>query len=114
MSKMKDFANEMRMTSNFRKMLELAMEDTGMELDTDQLDTLAEMMVSHFDEFTEKFLMGLHQKDEEKAWIIADEIAGDKDTPITLLYECSMELVVLILANQAMLFASLGGLDENK
>jgi len=114
MSNMKDFANNMRMTSNFRKMLEFAVEDTGMDLEPEQLDTLADMMVEHFDDFTEKFLMGLHQKNEELAWAVAKDLAGEDDTPVTLLYESAMELIILVLANQAMLFASLGGLDENK
>ena len=108
---MKDFANNMRMTSNFRKMIELAAEEVKMELSTQQLDKLADMMVEHFDPFTERFLMALHEKDEEKAWEIAHAITADHDSAISLMYEATTELIVLILANQALLYTALGGLE---
>jgi hypothetical protein len=55
--------------------------------------------------------MSLHYKDEERAWEIARAITGEDDNAITLMYEAATELIVLILANQAMLYAALGGFE---
>ena len=108
---MKDFANQMRLTSNFRKMIEMAAEEVKMDLDDAHLDRLAGMMVEHFDPFTERFLMSLHERDEKRAWEIAHAITGEEDNAITLMYEAATELIVLILANQALLYTALGGLE---
>jgi hypothetical protein len=111
---MKDFANAMRLTSNFRKMIELAATEVKMDLTNEQFDVLAEMMVEHFDPFTERFLISLHERDEERAWEIAHAITAKEDSAISMMYEAATELIVLILANQALLYTALGGLEGDQ
>lgn len=114
MTKMKDFAQEMRMVSRFKPMLEEMASSLPMELTDEEYERLASMMAHSFGNMLEATLAQMFMRNEELAMLIGNALEAEEtkgDNAIKMLYDMLTEVMVISLAHEALLFASLGGLD---
>jgi len=106
---MKNFVTGVRMTSNFKMLLERVSEGLPLQIPEEEKDRIAEMMTKGYDSLLEGMLVEMFMKDEKLAMEIGDRLAEKGRSPMKLLYEAATEQVAFIIVYQALLFYALGG-----